>query len=36
LCFGLEKAGQEVAKNIVEDRGEKLELLYKRGDDWLS
>ena len=36
LCFGLEKAGQEVTKNIVEDRSEKLELLYKEGDDWLS
>lgn len=36
LCFALEKAGQEVAKNIVEDRSEKLEFLYKEGDDWLS
>ena len=36
LCFALEKAGQEVVKNIVEDRSEKLEFLHKEGDDWIS
>ena len=34
--FALEKAGYEVAKNIVEDPSEELNLLYKEGDDWLS
>jgi hypothetical protein len=32
----IEKAGYEVAKNIVEDPSEELKLLYKKGDDWLS
>ena len=36
LCFALEKAGQKVVKNIVEDRSEKLEFLHKEGDDWIS
>ena len=35
-AFALEKAGYEVAKNIVEDPSEELKLLYKKGDDWLS
>jgi len=35
-AFVLEKAGYEVAKNIVEDPSEELKLLYKKGDEWLS
>ena len=35
-AFALEKAGLEVAKNIVEDASKELNLLYKKGDDWLS
>ncbi len=34
--FALEKAGYEVAKNIVEDHSEELKLLNEEGDDWLS
>ena len=36
LVFSLEKAGLEMANNIVEDPSEELSLLYKEGDDWLS
>ena len=36
LGFALEKAGCEVAKNIVEDPSEELDLLYKKSDEWLS
>jgi hypothetical protein len=34
-CFALEKAGFELAQNIVEDNSNELSLLYKSGDDWL-
>jgi len=34
--FVLEKAGYEVADNIIEDPSEELKLLYKEGDDWLQ
>jgi len=36
LGFALEKAGYELAQNIIEDNSKELDLLYKNGDDWLS
>jgi hypothetical protein len=36
LVFSLEKAGYEMANNIVEDPSDELKRLYKDGDDWLS
>ena len=34
--LALEKAGYEFKRNIVEDKSQELELLYKEGDEWLS
>jgi len=36
LGFMLGKAGYELVQNIVEDKSKELDLLYKKGDDWLS
>ena len=36
LAYILERKGGKVAPNIVEDKSEKAELLYKMADDWLS
>jgi hypothetical protein len=34
-AFTLEKAGYEIADNIVEDQSDELKGLYKEGDAWL-
>ena len=35
-AFILEKAGYEMADNIVEDQSDELQRLYKEGDAWLT